>query len=416
MSPSVQSQRRVQPRAEKHSEHAAGLVNGLLRFGIIVTDSSGVVIDADDTAKQMIAAAHGRWPEDATCCSLFGCLRTEPLAHHCLSALASRSQEPLPEVRVDLPPDLPSSAVWITAARMRQDGSEIAMHLRPAGVGDRRRRTKPHWMANPHLRIRALGRTRVETEEITIEGDWLLQRPGQLLKYFVCQRGRPAHVDEIVEALWPDSGVTGRNTVRHYVHVLRDRVEPSRPRRAPSAFIVSSGSAYALDPRVDLDVDEFEGLVSAGLGAWPQPGTSEVTRVQYLEQAVSLYEGDLISEEPFAEWAFAERELMRTLAYRALSRLVEHYLERDELDAATAHLERATELRPLDDEVQRQLIVVYLRQGRHSDASRRYGTFRQRMLDEFGQEPGFSLAELAEKNGKRKPTLNGNHDEEKTGQ
>jgi DNA-binding SARP family transcriptional activator len=295
-------------------------------------------------------------------------------------------------------------AVWITAARLREDGSQIAMHLRPAGVGDRRRRTQPHWMAKPRLRIRALGRTRVETEEIAIEGDWLLQRPGQLLKYFVCQRGRPAHVDEIVEALWPDAGVTGRNTVRHYVHVLRGLVEPSRPRRAPSSFIVSSGSAYALDPRVDLDLDEFEGLVSAGLGAWPQPGTGEVTRVQNLEQAISLYEGDLISEEPFAEWAFAERELMRTLAHRALSRLVEHYLGRDELDAATVHLERATELRPLDDEVQRQLIVTYLRQGRHSDASRRFATFRQRMLDEFGQEPGFNLAELAGQNGNEKAT------------
>jgi DNA-binding SARP family transcriptional activator len=249
------------------------------------------------------------------------------------------------------------------------------------------------------LRIRALGRTRVETEEIAIEGDWLLQRPGQLLKYLVCQRGRPAHVDEIVEALWPEAGVTGRNTVRHYVHVLRERVEPSRPRRAPSSFIVSSGSAYALDPRVEVDVDEFQSLVSAGLGAWPQPGTGEVTRIQNLEQAMSLYRGDLISEEPFAEWAFAERELMRSLAFRALSSLIEHYLDLDELGPATDHLERAAEMRPLDDEVQRQLIEVYLRQGRHSDASRRFGAFRQRMLDEFGQEPSFSLTELAEGSG-----------------
>ena len=400
MKPSVQTSGQAERGTEQDAALAAGVVNRLLRFGIIVTDASGAVIEANETATQMVAAAHGQWPEDATCCSLFGCRRTEPLAGHCITALAARSQEPLPELRVDLPPEQPSSAVWITAARMKEDGSQVVMHLRPAGVGDRRRRTQPHWMARPRLRIRALGRTRVESEEIAIEGDWLLQRPGQLLKYLVCQRGRPAHVDEIVEALWPDAGITGRNTVRHYVHVLRERVEPSRSPRAPSSFIASSGSAYALDPRVVVDVDEFENLVSAGLGDSDLSAQGGIASVDFLEQAMSLYEGDLISEEPFAEWAFAEREMLRSLAYKALSRLVEHYLERGDLPAATAQLERATELRPLDDDVQRQLIGVYLQQGRHSDASRRFVTFRQRMLDEFGQEPGFSLTELVEDNTK----------------
>jgi DNA-binding SARP family transcriptional activator len=401
MKASVQSIGEAKRGLQYDAALAAGVVNRLLRFGIIVTDASGAVIEANEPARQMIAAAHGDWPEGATCCSLFGCLRTEPLARHCISALAASSQEPLPELRVDLPPEQPSSAVWITAARVTQDGSQVVMHLRPARVGDRRRRTQPHWMAKPRLSIRALGRTRVETEEIAIEGDWLLQRPGQLLKYLVCQRGRPAHVDEIVEALWPDAGVTGRNTVRHYVHVLRERVEPSRSPRAPSAFIASSGSAYSLDPRVAVDVDEFEDLVSAGLGDLAESANGGMSSVDCLEQAMSLYDGDLISEEPFAEWAFAEREMMRSLAYKALSRLVEHYLQRGDLPAATAHLERATELRPLDDDVQRQLIQVYLQQGRHSDASRRFATFRQRMLDEFGQEPGFTLTELADNHRKQ---------------
>jgi DNA-binding SARP family transcriptional activator len=398
MNPSVQTETEIHPGMED-AALAAAVVNGPLRFGIIVTDSSGAVIEANETARQMVIAAHGRWPESATCCSLFGCLRREPLTGHCITKLAARSQEPLPEMRIDLPPEQPSSAVWITAARVRPDGSQFVLHLRPAVVGDRRRRTQPHWMTKPRLRIRALGRTRVETEEIAIEGDWLLQRPGQLLKYLVCQRGRPAHVDQIVEALWPDAGITGRNTVRHYVHVLRERVEPDRSPRAPSAFIGSSGSAYSLDPRVALDVDEFEELVCAGLGGSIAPVDGEIARVDFLERAMELYEGDLISEEPFAEWAFAERELMRGLACRTLSCLVEHYLQSGELPTATVHLERSTELRPLDDDLQRQLIEVYLAQGRHSDASRRFMTFRQRKLDEFAQEPNFSLTELADNNG-----------------
>jgi DNA-binding SARP family transcriptional activator len=372
----------------------ANAVDQLLRFGLIVTDSSGTVTATNETAKHLITEAHGYWPEDARCCSLFGCHHYEPLSRHCITDLAACSDEPLPEIRVDLPPENPAGAVWITAARMSEDGSQVVMHLRQADMADRRRRTQPHWMAGPRLRIRALGRTQVETEEVAIEGGWLLQRPGQLLKYLVCQRGRPAHVDQIVEALWPDAGVNGRKTVRHYVHVLRERVEPSRSPRTPSAFITSTGSAYSLDPRVTIDVDEFEDLVTAGL----RDAAAGEANVDFLERAISLYGGDLFAEEPFAEWAFAEREMLRGLAYQALSQMIEHYLEGGDLPAATVHLERACELRPVDDEVQRQLIDVYMRQGRNSDASRRLATFRQRMLDEFGQEPGFTLAELVTSN------------------
>ncbi len=399
MKASTHSSGKAEQGVERDAVIAPGVVNRLLRFGIIVTDSSGAVIDANETATQMVSAAHGEWPEEATCCSLFGCLRREPLARHCITTLAANSQEPLPEIRVDLPSERPSSAVWISAARVKQDGSQVVMHLRPATVGDRRRRTQPHWMTKPGLRLRVLGRTRVETEEVAIEGDWLLQRPGQLLKYLVCQRRRPAHVDEIVEALWSDAGITGRNTLRHYIHVLRERLEPSRQPRTSSPFIASIGSTYSIDPRVAVDMDEFEDLVSTGLGESADAAIGGISAIDCLEQAMDLYEGDLISEEPFAEWAFAEREVMRSLAYKALDRLIEHYLEHGDLPAATTKLERATELRPFDADVQRQLIGIYLQQGRHSDASRRYATLRQRMLDEFEQEPEFSLAALASEQG-----------------
>ncbi len=381
--------------AAEKSGLSPGEMMRLLQFGIIVTDSSGTVIEVSETARQLVAENGAELPEGTTCCSLFGCLQREPIARHCITELAARSKGPLPEVRVDLAPERHSGAVWITAAPVRRDGSQVVMHLRPAAVGDRRRRTRPHWMVAPRLRIHALGRTRVEAEEIAIEGEWLLKRPGQLLKYLVCQRGRPAHVDEIVEALWPEAGLNGRNTVRHYIHSLRERVEPNRSPHTPSSFITSVGSTYMLDPRVSIDVDEFEDLVALGLGESARSENGGLSAVECLERALDLYRGDLISEEPFAEWAFAEREMMRSLAGKALNRLVDHNLERDDLAAATTHLERSTELRPLDADVQMQLIVVYLRRGRHTDAQRRFAAFRQRLLDEFGQEPGFTLADLA---------------------
>ena len=364
-----------------------------LGLGMLVTTPDGLVIEANETATRLVTEAFGAWPEGATCCSLFGCRSHEPLALHCISELASSTDGSLPELRVDLPPELPTNAVWVTAARTEGEGSPVLLHLRPAVLGDRRQRTEPHWMAGPRLRVQALGRTRITTEETSIEGQWLMQRPGELLKYLVCQRGRPTHVDEIAEALWPNGGMSGRSTVRYYVHNLRDLLEPLREPRGSSSFIVSVQGSYALDPRVNVDLDEFESLAMAGLRSAGAESETGPEASSLLAQAMDLYRGDLFEEEPFAAWAFAERERLRSLALRSLSALVER---RRSTDPALAldYLERFSDRWPVDTSLQRSLIDLYLQQGRRSDAQRRYAAFRKRLREEFEEEPGFELADL----------------------
>ena len=75
-----------------------------LRFGIIITDLKGVVLEVNETAREIVVASHGNWPENATCCLLFGCNHNQPLATNCIASLAAESETPLPEVRVDIPP------------------------------------------------------------------------------------------------------------------------------------------------------------------------------------------------------------------------------------------------------------------------------------------------------------------------
>ena len=373
----------------------AGEVGDNLGFGIIVTDLSGVVIEANETAREIVAASHGNWPENATCSSLFGCNHSQPLATNCLASLAADSETPLPEVRVDIPPGRATRAVWITAARASPGSSRLVMHLRPATLGDRRRRTELHWMGEPQLRIRALGTTLVETGETKIEGDWLLHRPGHLLKYLICQRGRPAHVYELVEALWPSAGSSGENTARYFVHVLRELLEPHRVPRSNSGFIHSANGTYCLDRNVYVDLDEFEALVSAGLEISAETPAARSQAISCLDRAMDLYRGDLFAEEPFAEWAFEERETMRNLACHALDALVEHHLASRELAAATRNLERYASLQPLDSDVHQILIRTYLEQGHRSEAQRRYAAFRRRLIYEFGEEPEFRLSDIA---------------------
>lgn len=228
--------------------------------------------------------------------------------------------------------------MWVTAAAIGGAGKRVVLQLRPGVAGDRRRRTSPHWMVGPRLRIRALGPTSVESVEGPIGGAWLDQRAGQLLKYLVAERRRAVAVDEIGENIWPGADYAVGTSVRYYIHALRRRLEPQRGSREPSAFILVRSGTYrlALD-HVEVDADDFEAHVSAGLAiaaASPQAAAAE------LERGLAIYRGEFLAELPYAEWALAERHRLHDLACLGLRRLADIRLELRVLDGAARALER----------------------------------------------------------------------------
>jgi DNA-binding SARP family transcriptional activator len=125
--------------------------------------------------------------------------------------------------------------------------------------------------------------------------------------------------------------------------------------------------------------------------------------VERLEHALDLYRGDFLADEPYAEWAMAERDRLRALAAEALRTLADIRLAEHDDEAAIAHLQRLVELDPFDVNVQRRVIALCLRSGRRSEAMRRYATLRQRLMATFGEVPDFDLAQLASEQGDRPP-------------
>jgi two-component SAPR family response regulator len=303
----------------------------------------------------------------------------------------------LPEVRTDLPPGCAADAAWLTIAPLGGGGdgeAGVLVELRPGRRDDRRRRTEPHWGAGPQLRIRALGRTQVDSAEASLGGRWLDQRTGRLLKLLVTERHRVLFPDEIAEQLWADSGPRNLQGVRYFVHALRERLEPERAPRAESAFVRFLDGAYSLDRRhVRIDADDFERDVKGGRAAVAR--ADHATARVRLGRAVALYRGDFLADEPYADWARSERDRLRALAAEALRLLAGYEREAGDLDAAAGHLERLADLEPFDTDVHRQLIGLCLERRRHSEALRRYTTLRQRLLATFGEDVDFTLVELA---------------------
>jgi DNA-binding SARP family transcriptional activator len=320
------------------------------------------------------------------CCGFLGCRPPgESLGAGCVSELARRGDRALAERQIVLHD---GAVAWLSAARAGAGGEVVVMLNRLAGPAGLAREELP-----PRLSVRALGRTRLETDAAPLAGEWLGHRPGQVLKYLVCERGRVVTLEELLEVFWPTAGRAGATSVRQAIHTLRDRLEPDRPKGKPSGYVIARTGGYELTPgRVWIDADDFEAHARAGLDALHR-GDADRAEAS-LNAAAEAYEGDFLADEPYAEWALAERERLRDLAVQVLRELAGLKLAAGDEESAGDHLQRLAELEPLDLQAQRDLIALMLRRGRHSEALRRYELVRRRFKRTFGSEPGFTLSEL----------------------
>jgi len=360
---------------------------GLMTFG---TDRRVI---AGNAAARRLLGPDACDPDDRpTCCELLGCRREgSALAGLCVTERAVTEGRPLPDLRIDVLVNGEPQGLWVGAAPLSD--ARVLVQLRPGRHGDRRRRTEPHWTAGPALRIVTLGRTRVLSPEGPLDGAWLRQRSGQLLKLLLCNRRRVTHTDEIAMTFWPDNERTGLQNVRHFVHGVRAQLEPGRAPRSRSSFIVAHEGGYGLDPgRVAIDADEFEQHAAAGLRAFElgDSGTAETS----LERAAALYGGDFLADEPYAEWAFTERATLHELACRVLDAQTQLALGAGAVETATAHLQRLARMEPLDAEIQQRLLRLLLARGRSGEALRHYRHAHAAWMAAFDEKPEFDLPSL----------------------
>jgi DNA-binding SARP family transcriptional activator len=366
-------------------------------YGLALADRDRRLLYLNRKARELLLPASAAAPAGLHCCEVI-CSRLEPvLGGGCLTERVVDSGASLPEIRMDIRAENLEASAWVTAS---WDGSRVLFHLRPGQPGDRRRRTPPGWASQaddsqrPDLQISTLGRFQVEGAIGPINGEWLSQRPGQLLKYLICERRRLVTSDQIGETLWPEAGpAESGNRLRYNVHALREKLEPGRARRSPARFIVARRGGYVIDTgNVWLDADRFEVDALAGLAAREQ-GLAEAAAL-HLESAMRLYRGEFLAGDPYLDWAIPERERLHELACRALRTQARIAVELGRLEAAADHARRLAEMEPFDSDTQRLLVEICLRRGRHSEAHRRYGLFRKKLAQSFDREPDFELADV----------------------
>lgn len=244
------------------------------------------------------------------------------------------------------------------------------------------------------LTIRALGPLGVNDEHGSLDGEWLRQRAGDVLRILIAERGRATPGALIGRALWGAERPMPAATARQFVFELRNRLEPRRPPGTPSAFVTFEHGGYRLDPdRVWLDVEHFVRDAEAGLA---QLRARHDRRARpLLVAAAELHRGDYLAGDERTPGAGKRRAELRALCGDVLRALTDIALRDGDLQAADASLGRSTEFDRYDGALHRRYIALALERAAPAEARARYDHWRELSLAELGEEPDFTLAQLA---------------------
>ena len=164
-------------------------------------------------------------------------------------------------------------------------------------------------------------------------------RPQKLVKFLAVRGGR-AHVEEAVEALWPNvSPGSGRKRLRNVLNRLRE---------TSSDLVVRQGEMLSLADEVEVDAQLFERDARRALSDDPtQNGRGDALATA--RSAVARYAGELLPDDVYEPWAAGPRERLRLRCLSLLDLLAAAARARGDGAGELVVLERAMEVDPHDE-------------------------------------------------------------------
>ncbi len=217
----------------------------------------------------------------------------------------------------------------------------------------------------------------------------MVPRRGALavLKILLIHRGRRVPRELLAELLWPEATPrAGANRLHLLIHTLRKLVEPA-PRTQRWAFICNDGDRYYFSGGAPyrLDIEDFQS--SFELGRQRERGGDATGAIAAYEAAAALYRGDFLEDEPYAEWAWEERERLRETHLALLARLATLNAQRGSLEQSANWYRQSLRIDPLREENHRALMSVLWQAGRRDEAFRQYAACRTVLRQELDVAP-----------------------------
>lgn len=238
-------------------------------------------------------------------------------------------------------------------------------HVEAFTTGSVRSRSADHEDRSGRVEIQTMGgfAVRIGGQEVPLRG-WGSRRARQLCKRLAVAAGQPVPRDELIEMLWPDA--VGARNLGARLSVLLSNI-----RRVLGGGLVADRAAVALDlATVDLDLCSIRDALARGDD----------------EAAVGAYEGPLLPEDAYEDWASAARDRLLFAIIDAHRRLAAEAASAARIDDVGRHASAILDLDPYDERAHEMLVRCLDEADRPGDAVRAEERYRHRM-SELGIRP-----------------------------
>jgi DNA-binding SARP family transcriptional activator len=260
----------------------------------------------------------------------------------------------------------------------------------------------PVLKASPAVTVHLLGELQVVFGERPV-GKWVSGRGRAVFEYLVFHRHSRVRRERLMNVFWPDAAPdAARNSLNVAIHGLRQSLRPAAGDRP---VVVHRDGTYFIEPALDIwvDVEVFEEQLKS---ARQRLAADDYAMAQAeLENAIELYQGDFLADDPYEEWAHITREHLR-LAY--LDCLDQLCCLRFEVGDYRGCVETCLKLLACDncrEDTLRRLMRSSSRLGRPQLALRQYHSCAAALRRELQLSPAAATTELAGRIMRRQAVL-----------
>jgi DNA-binding SARP family transcriptional activator len=212
-------------------------------------------------------------------------------------------------------------------------------------------------------------------------GDFSGVKPKQVLEILLAARGRRVPKDRLAEMLWSrDLPQNVTAALATYVSVMRRALAATgRPGRD---LVVTETEAYRFAvENAEVDLDRFDRILERASTA----ATGEKRRL--LDEALALVHGDVLEDEPYADWVEDIRATYRARVLSAHLDAGEAALAERDHEAALRQSEAAIALDGFSERAHRLAMLALYALGRQHEALDRYRQLHRRLDDDLGLAP-----------------------------
>jgi DNA-binding SARP family transcriptional activator len=244
---------------------------------------------------------------------------------------------------------------------------------------------------SPAVRFEVLGPLRAWRGDVGINLGPVQQRV--VLAVLLLQQNRPAGREQVIDAVWGDTGPRcATNLLHRHVSGLRRVLEPGRQARTASGPLAWTDAGYLLTvPDGGLDLERFGCALTRARNARAAGDLQEAAAI--LHSALALWRGPVCDglTSPFLD---AQRDQLNERRMAVVEECIELDLAVGDRADLIAELRQLVTEYPLRERLHSLLMLALYRSGRRADALAAFQDVRHLLRDELGVDPAAPLQRL----------------------